>query len=150
MHWALYDNIVILWEKSCARVFRMTFALYDYLDIKGSNDFKKWTLSLGKQARAKLNAKLDMLARHGPGLWPHVLTGTPTPGIQKLRVKGTVQYRPMLCDGPIQMGSEYTLLLGAKEVQSKFVPVDADQIADGRKLEIISDITRRVKHERVS
>ena len=128
----------------------MSYELYDYIDGRGTNEFKAWTQSLQKRDRAKLNAKLDMLVKLGPELIPHVLTGTPTPGIQKLRVKGNVQLRPMLCAGPIFIEKEFTLLLGAKEVQSKFVPKDADKIADKNKADIVSDSTRRVRHERVS
>jgi len=79
------------------------FALFDYTDGNGKNDIKEWTLGLEKRDRAKFNAKLDMLALHGSELFPHVLTDTPTPGIQKLRVKGKVQLRPMLCKGLLIM-----------------------------------------------
>ncbi len=128
----------------------MSFDLYDYLAHNSTNDFKEWTNSLEKRDRAKLNAKLDMLEKNGPDLFPHVLTGTNTPGIQKLRVKGKVHLRPMLCAGPLAPGKEFTLLVGAKEVQSKLVPKDADQIADNRKKEIVINPARRIKHERVS
>ncbi len=128
----------------------MTFELYDYVNSKGVNEFEAWTQSLQKKDRAKLNVKLDMLSKSGEGLFPHVLTGTTTPGIQKLRVKGNVQLRPMLCTGPISVDEEFTLLLGAKEVQSKLVPKDADKIANRRKSEVVNDPKRRVEHERVS
>ncbi len=128
----------------------MTYELYDYVNSKGVNEFKAWTQFIQKNDRAKLNAKLDMLKKLGPDLFPQVLTGTPTPGIQKLRVKGNVQLRPMLCAGPISVDKEYTLLLGAKEVQSKFVPKDADQIANANKSDILNDPNRRVRHERIS
>ena len=52
------------------------FALYDYKDENGNNDFKEWTKKLQKVERAKLNAKLDMLASKGSELFPHVLTDT--------------------------------------------------------------------------
>lgn len=133
-----------------ARVSDMIFELYDYVDSKEVNEFKDWTQSLQKNDRAKLNAKLDMLKKLGPDLFPQVLTGTPTSGIQKLRVRGNVQLRPMLCPGPISIDKEFTLLLGAKEVQSKLVPKDADKIANKRKSEVLNDPKRRVKHERIS
>jgi hypothetical protein len=127
----------------------MIFILYDYVDVKKRNTIKKWTEDLTTASRAKLNAKLDMLAKTGDDLMPHVLTGTDTPGIYKLRVKGKVQLRPMLCKGPITKNTEFTLLIGAKEVQSKLVPIKADLKANQRKITIEQDNTRRIEHERV-
>jgi hypothetical protein len=91
-----------------------------------------------------------MLALKGHALFPQVLTDTPTPGIQKLRVKGKVQLRPMLCKGPVDKEKEYTLLIGATERDSKFVPDKADQIANQRKQIIIENHNRRCLHERIS
>jgi len=126
------------------------FALYDYKDENGNNDFKEWTKKLQKVERAKLNAKLDMLASKGSELFPHVLTDTPTPGIQKLRIKGKVQLRPMLCKGPINKEKEFTLLIGAKERGSCLVPDKADEKANDRKQIIIENPNRRCLHERIS
>lgn len=128
----------------------MSYRLYDYVDKNGKNEFKAWTQSLQKTDRAKLNAKLDMLSKVGLELLPQVLTGTPTPSILKLRVQGNIQLRPMLCKGPVVADKEFTLLLGAKEVQSNLVPKNADKLADLNKFEIKSDPARRVIHERVS
>ena len=128
----------------------MKYALFDYLTNKGINDFKIWTEKLQKTQRAKLNAKLDMLKQKGPELFPHILTGTNTAGIQKLRVSGNVQLRPMLCKGPIDIEKEFTLLKGAIEKQGKLQPKKADQIASDRKKDVIKDKTRRTKHERIS
>lgn len=125
------------------------YRLFDYTDGNGNNDIKAWTKELEKIQRAKLNAKLDMLEKHGPDLFPHVLTDTPTPGIQKLRVKGNVQLRPMLCKGPIN-GNEFTLLIGATERDSRFVPDKADEKANDRKSIIIGNPNRRCPHERIS
>jgi hypothetical protein len=126
------------------------FVLFDYTDANGKNDIKEWALGLEKRERAKLNAKLDMLAKLGSDLFPQVLTGTPTPGILKLRVKGKVQLRPMLCKGPINIEKEFTLLIGAKERGSQFVPEKADEKANVRKQIIVENHTRRCPHERVS
>ncbi|SMG63665.1 hypothetical protein BMETH_18341354419, partial [methanotrophic bacterial endosymbiont of Bathymodiolus sp.] len=109
------------------------FTLYDYLNKNGNNEFKEWTKKLQKNERAKLNARLDMLSLKGSGLFPEILTGTPTSGILKLRVKGKVQLRPMLCKGPINIEHEFTLLIGAIERDSKFVPRKADEKANDRK-----------------
>ena len=128
----------------------MKYALFDYLTDKGINDFKTWTEKLQKTQRAKLNVRLDMLEHKGPELFPQILTGTNTAGIQKLRVPGKIQLRPMLCKGPINVKTEFTLLIGAIEKQGKLQPKKADQIADDRKKDVSKDNTRRIKHERIS
>jgi len=128
----------------------MKYALFDYLTDKGINDFKTWTEKLQKTQRAKLNVRLDMLEQKGPELFPQILTGTNTAGIQKLRVPGKIQLRPMLCKGPINVKTEFTLLIGAIEKQGKLQPKKADQIADDRKKDVSKDNTRRIKHERIS
>jgi len=128
----------------------MKYALFDYLTDKGINDFKIWTEKLQKTQRGKLNLRLDMLEQKGPDLFPQILTGTDTAGIQKLRVPGKIQLRPMLCKGPINVKTEFTLLIGAIEKQDKLQPKKADQIADRRKKDVITDEKRRIKHERIS
>lgn len=129
----------------------MKYKLFDYCNPAGENEFKAWTQALQPVQRGKLNAKLDMLKMLGDGLLPVILTGTDTPGILKLRIKGNVQLRPMLCKGPIDVDEEFSLLVGAIEVGSKLKPPNADVIADERKKEIRKyPDNRRVKHERVS
>jgi hypothetical protein len=98
-----------------------------------------------------LNQKLDMLLTTGDALFPHVLTGTPVAGIQKLRVKGSVQLRPLLCKGPVENEDAFTLLAGATEVGSKLKPNGIAAIADTRKTEVIGDpVNRRNKHVRIT
>jgi hypothetical protein len=128
----------------------MKYALFDYVTDKGTNDFKIWTEKLQKTQLAKLNARLDMLENKGSDLFPQILTGTDTAGIQKLRVRGKIELRPMVCTGPINHKKEFTLLVGAIEKQGKLEPKKADQIADKRKKEVIKDKTRRIDHERIS
>lgn len=128
----------------------MPFDLYDYVDAHGSNAFADWTRDLQKVPRAKLNAKIDMLALHGEELVPHVLTDTPVPGIRKLRVKGNVQLRPLLCRGPINGEVEYTFLMGATERDSQLVPDDAPETADARRATVANDVRRRCTHARIN
>jgi hypothetical protein len=127
----------------------MPFPLYDYVTATGINEVLQWARKLQTNDRAKLNAKLDMLTIQGPNLRPHVLTGTDAPGIQKLRVHGPVQLRPLLCEGPVNVGVEFTLLAGAKEVGSKLTPSGVLEVAEARKAEVIaSPKTKRVAHVR--
>lgn len=130
---------------------KMSFLLYDFKNYHGENEFKAWTKGLQKKERAKLNAKLDLLEQHGRDLFPRILTGTPTPGILKLRASGNVELRPMLCYGPIDIDSEFSLLFGATERDDEFDPPGADQSALERKELIQKDPdNRRCIHERVS
>lgn len=128
----------------------MTYALFDYVDAHGRNSFANWTRELQKTTRAKLNAKIDMLAMHGETLVPHLLTDTPVAGIRKLRVKGQVQLRPLLCRGPADMQTEYTFLIGAFERGDEFDPEDAPDSADARRATVAHDLRRRCTHERIS
>lgn len=133
----------------------MPFKLYDFMNMKGENEFKEWTKNLETRERAKLNEKLDKLQQHGDGLFPEILTGTPVAGIQKIRVKGKVQLRPLLCKGPLldetgQIEDAYTLLMGAKEIGDKWSPPTAPEKANKKKQEVVdSRGTRRCDHERV-
>ena len=129
----------------------MAYSLFDYCGADGLNRFKNWTQTLQSAQRGKLKAKLDMLRLQGNDLFPEVLTGTDTPGILKLRIKGNVQLRPMLCNGPIDVAKEFTLLLGAIEVGGKLKPNNADKIANLHRREVKADPDhRRIDHERVS
>jgi hypothetical protein len=128
----------------------MPFLIYDYVNKNAQNEFKEWTLGLEKAQRAKLNEKIDKLALYGDQLYPEILTGTGIAGIQKLRAKGNVQLRPLLCKGPVNIHLEYTLLMGAKEVGGKWVPKGAPSTAATIKTKITIDpANRRTKHERV-
>lgn len=127
----------------------MPFTLYDYLNAKGENEIKSWSQKLQQMEKGKLNAKLDMLAKYGTALRPETLAGTGVGGVEKIRVKGQTQLRPLLCDGPVAVGSEFTLLLGAREVGSKWSPKDAPEQALANKQKVISDHNRRRAHERV-
>lgn len=128
----------------------MPFLLYDYVTEGGVNAIAEWTAGLQKKERGKLASKLDMLEQHGRDLFPEILAGTDTPGILKLRVHGSVQLRPMLCEGPIAVGKEFTLLLGAKEIGSELVPKHADALADANKSAVKANPAKRRKdHERV-
>jgi len=127
----------------------MVWKLYDYVDEHGVNDIKRWTETLEKKQLAKLNQKLDMLEISGPDLSPQLLSDAGESQIKKLRVKGNVQLRPLLCIGPINRGNEFTLLLGAIEKGSKYIPKNAPKIAKERREIVIKNPARRIDHEPV-
>jgi hypothetical protein len=97
--------------------------------------------------RSKLNQKLDALNLNGETLRPYVLTDTDEPGIYKIRVRGNVELRPLLCRTPDNSG--YVFLIGAKEVQGKLKPKDALENAVKYKAKLYADFeSRSAKHER--
>ena len=108
-------------------------------------------IHLGKGDRAKLDQKIDMLAQAGPNLPPGLLSGVPKYGhIRKLRVRGSVQLRPLLCFGPFDMNEEFTFLLGAVERDWKLRPHNAIERANENREELIAAPTRREEHESLS
>ncbi len=125
-----------------------TIKLYDYLDSEGRNIIKKWTLELQKRERIKLNQKLDMLEQYGAELPPQLLAPV-APHIFKLKVQGAIKLRPMLCKGTIDVEKEFTLLVGAVEIQWKLEPPDAKEQAMQNRQELIDNPLRRCDHERI-
>jgi hypothetical protein len=123
--------------------------LYDYHSDREVNEIARWTRGLAKRQRIGLKSKLDSLAQFGMDLLPQMLTGTGVPHIYKLRVRGNVELRPMLCRGPFNNDEEFTILLGAIEVNWELEPRNAAELAARIREEIIRDPRRRVKHERI-
>lgn len=127
----------------------MAFLIYDYVDPGGANQIKPWIGNLQVKERAKFDALLDKLHMHGEVLRPEILAGTDVPGISKLRVHGGVQLRPLLCTGPIDVKTEFTLLIGAIEVGGKLKPKGVEQTATLRKQMVKSKpLTARTLNER--
>jgi hypothetical protein len=126
------------------------WAIYDHLDRQGVNVIAEWTRGLERVQRKLLRAKLDMLAIAGPDLPTQLLAGTGVAHIYKLRVKGNVQLRPMLCRGPVENDAEFTLLYGAIEVGSALQPANAAERAAVIREEILAEPNnRRCEHERI-
>lgn len=135
------------------------YKLFDYRDERGNNLIAEWTRKLQKPQRVKLRSKLDDLANFGPELPPSLLMRTEVEYIYKLKVQGNPKLRPMLCFGPffikdLETGEEkreeaFTLLVGAKEISNEFEPKGADIEAAIRRLQILENPNRRVKHERI-
>ena len=76
------------------------WTIFDYVDPVDGNLIRAWTVRLQKKERAKLNQRLDSLAVHGAGMIPGIISPTGIPSIFKLKIRGKVQLRPMLCEGP--------------------------------------------------
>jgi hypothetical protein len=105
----------------------------DYVSAGGENEIRTWLDVLPKAAKVKINALIRRL-QVVPFLdMPEVrmLRGE-CDGLLELRVTAEkVQYRPLCCYGPGR--GEVTILVGAIEKGSKFVPLTACAIAQTRK-----------------
>src|SRR5579864_8820893 len=97
----------------------MAWDVYEFLDNRDERVIVRWVRKarLQKKARILLDQKIDLLREHGPDLTPELLSPGPIDGghIYKLKVRGPVMLRPLLCKGPFSMTAEYTLLQGAVE-----------------------------------
>jgi hypothetical protein len=126
----------------------MTWNLFDFTSERGDSVIREWVAAekLSRRDVGQLNQKLDMLAVAGPSLPPKLLAGPIYKHIYKLIVHGDRMLRPFLCKGPIEMATEYTLLLGAIEANSKLDRHPSE--AESNRETLISDPRRRCHHER--
>lgn len=101
-----------------------------------------------KKARILLDQKIDLLREHGPDLPPELLSSGPIDGghIYKLKVRGPVMLRPLLCKGPLSIADEYTLLQGAIE-RGGILPAGDIVKAGENRQELIADGKRRMTYE---
>jgi hypothetical protein len=123
----------------------MAYRLYDYADHKG-NRIQEWAKGQPKIQLDKLNNRLDVLERAEPYLAEQLIEGTGVASIFKIKVQGNPKLRPMLCRGPANKATEFTLLIGAREIQFQLVPPASD--AAQRRQSLIQNATLRVPHER--
>ena len=127
--------------------------LWDFLNEQGENAILKWGEDdrLSPRDRAALNQKLDRLIQmdFALAIGTKLLAGPIYKHIYKLRVKGDVALRPMLCRGPIDNEKEYTLLRGAVEIGGK-LPDRAQKQAEENRQTIIRTPSRRCPHERIT
>ncbi len=129
------------------------YRLWDFLSARGENLILRWVRNdrLTVRDRAVLNQKLDRLSQidFRLAIETRMLAGPIHAGhIYKLVIHGDVMLRPMLCRGPINVPSEYTLLLGAVETGGKLPGGSKEQAAENR-LTIMHDHSRRCPHERI-
>lgn len=126
----------------------MPWDIYEFLDHRGSGIIVEWIrrAKIQKAAIAILNQKVDLLRQAGT-LPPQLLAGPIDGHIYKLKVKGRVQLRPMLCKGPIKNDVEYTFLLGCVERGGNLDPIDAPGRAEANRKIIIGDSNRRRRHD---
>jgi len=120
------------------------FALYDFVGNDPLGEIGGWRGGLTSRSRGQLDSKITMLAISGMNLPPKLLAGPikKTRHIYKLVIHADVMLRPMLCKGPFDMETEFTLLLGAVEVQWVLAP-DPQQAVDNRNA-LLADRKKRI------
>ena len=125
----------------------MPFPVYDFTDSEGKSVIALWRNGLTKRDKGALDSKLNMLALNGTGLSRGLLAGpiNKTKHIYKLIIHADTMLRPMLCKGPFDPNSDFTLLLGAKEIQFKLVP-GPEEALKNRDI-LLGDKSRRKLHE---
>lgn len=129
------------------------YSLYDYTDAKDDNLIVRWLADdrISRRDRAKLDFKLDALIRMDFDLAIHTkMLAQVYKNVLKLKVHGEVQLRPMLCRGPIDVATEYTLLAGAVEIGGRLKPESVKENAVARCGHIVAHkgTKHRCKHER--
>lgn len=124
----------------------MAFYLYDFIDEAGESIIESWRDGLTSRSRAQFDSKLHMLEISGSDLGPKLLAGPikKTGHIYKLIIHADIMLRPMLCKGPFKMQTEFTLLVGAKEIQGKLIP--EPEIAVENRAILLKDRRRRRAH----
>jgi hypothetical protein len=127
----------------------MPWTIYEFIDGRGNGIIETWLQRerIHITTIARLNQKIDLLARVGPDLPPQLLASLGN-DIFKLKVMGRGrQLRPMLCPGPLNHDFEYTLLFGCIEIGGELSPNDGKQRAIDNREIIVADPTRRRLHE---
>ena len=128
----------------------MAWDVYEFLDSRMQPVIVAWVRKerIQKKARILLDQKIDLLREHGPDLPPGLLSSGPIDGghIYKLKVRGPVMLRPLLCKGPFRMKEEYTLLHGAIERDDVLPPGDIAQAETNRQV-LIGDALRRTLYD---
>lgn len=122
--------------------------IYDYVNSKEQNEIASWTKELQKERRVRLKQKIDMLRRVGLDLPSDVLADIGK-HIYKLKVHGNPQLRPLLCRGIVNNDTEFTFLIGAKEIQRDYEPKNAVDTARERHAELLKNPKRRCRHEEI-
>lgn len=124
--------------------------VYEWLDGNGVGVVTGWALQ--KRQRTKLESKLDMLVAavidpltRRANLPPQLLVGPGFDGqpfIYKLKARGNVQLRPMVCLGPFD-SRDWTILYPSIEVAGALIPADAADLAEGRRQILLANRFRR-------
>lgn len=129
----------------------MGWRIFEYTNRRGDSVIGEWLdqRAISKRDRGALVQKMDMLAIHGTTLSSGLLAGPigskrnprREKHVYKLDVHGDRMLRPMLCKGPFDMDGEFTMLLGAIEING-VLDADAEE-AEIRRATLLEDPSRR-------
>jgi hypothetical protein len=119
----------------------------DFLDGRGINVIRAWTVALPPAAQAKLD--MIILVLQATDLWPwpaqYISALRGYEGVLELRVGSCgVQYRPLGCYGPGRR--EFTILIGAIEKGGRLPKRDCETAVERRAL-IFEDRGRTCEHD---
>jgi len=122
------------------------WTVFEFLDERSRSVIESWLKAerIQKKARILLVQKIDLLRQYGPELPPGLLSTGPIDGghIYKLKVRGPVMLRPLLCKGPFSNDTEYTFLQGAIE-RNRILPESDIVRAETNRKTLISNPNRR-------
>lgn len=120
---------------------------WEYLDRRGQRVFTAWRERLKPAERARVDDKMRAVETFGTTA-PCLKPVTGFPHLRKIRIFVPDQnLRPLLCLGPFDLHSEFTLLIGAREQDFDWDPANAREEAMTRREEIRKDRNRRVRYE---
>jgi len=124
--------------------------IYDYVDMHGINVIRAWLDQQERKAKAKLNARLNVLEQRNRTEWAkfnvEVLKGDKD-GLVAIKVLylGT-QYRLIGYDGPNR--GEFTLLVCGREQNNKYIPLNVGRQAFERIAEVNANpVGRKIHHD---
>ena len=130
----------------------MAWKLYDFIDERGRNLVSLWLDDLDNGVRGRVKAKLQTLVIAGPELPGNLITPTKEPHIREIVVNLKAgAFRLFACRGPTHPLSEFTLICGGREKDSKYITKNWNHLpadAEDYRQELVRDITnRRREHE---
>jgi hypothetical protein len=125
-------------------------ALWDFLSPRGENVMQRWAKKekLSSKDRAVLDQRLDRLVqvKFEDAIDIKLLNGPIRKEIYKLKAYGQVMMRPLLCRGPFDKLTEYTLLIGAIERDWELDPPTCKTDAQNNRNTLLENKNRRTKH----
>jgi hypothetical protein len=108
-------------------------SLWDYCSESGKNEIEEWLSSLDVLDRDRILQKLDTLAAQDFDVFLHTnAIAGPLKGFRhlyKVRATAKTPMRLILCQGPVAMEDEFTLLFGAREADGRYKPPNALDMA---------------------
>ena len=140
----------LLYQDKCGAGCVIIFLLYkmdvyDFIHVRQGNVIGKWVRELRGPDRARFKLKVRALSQidYDRAIGTKLLQGPVYKHIYKLKIHGEIMMRPLLCRGPIDNDSEYTLLVGAREENFKLLPSSAPGEAGERRQQVIDDPANR-------